>query len=340
MENSLLLELCDLWVSFSGPEGEVQALRGLSLAMAPGEILGLVGESGSGKSTAACAVPGMLPPSGRIVQGKIFLNGQELTALSPRQLARVRGREIGMIFQDPFASLDPLYTVGSQLCEVIRCHDGCDKVHAMERGQELLKAVGIPDPQRQMRLYPHQLSGGLCQRVMIALALAGRPRLLIADEATSALDVTTQAQILELLSQLRRELGMGILLITHDLRITARICDRVAVLYGGRLAECGPAKEILSCPTHPYSRALLRCIPALTAHSPQRPAFIPGQPPDPFHPPAGCAFAERCPHAMKICLYRQPPLGSESPSHMTACWLMERGAGTGTAVPNHSCSQI
>jgi peptide/nickel transport system ATP-binding protein/oligopeptide transport system ATP-binding protein len=313
---SALLEIEDLAVSFRTERGEVEALSGVSFTVGAGESFGVVGESGSGKSLTALAVMGLVPdPPGRISRGTIRFAGEVLDA---KAQARLRGREIAMIFQEPMSALNPVFTVGEQVAEGLRVHEKLSHRAASARAAELLGHVGIPDPVRRLAQYPHELSGGMRQRVMIAAALACRPRLLIADEPTTALDVTIQAQILALLGALQRETGMAVLLITHDLGVIAQVVSRVAVMYAGRVVEGGPVLPVFEAPAHPYTHALLKSIPALNEEAARLPA-IPGSVPVPSAWPAGCRFHPRCAVADAACSAATPPLVAVAPDHAAAC---------------------
>jgi oligopeptide/dipeptide ABC transporter ATP-binding protein len=315
-----LLELHGLHVSFATRDGEVQAVRGVDLPLARGETLALVGESGSGKTVAALAVMGLLDPPGRVVRGSVWFDGLELTALPARELRRLRGRRIAMVFQEPMTSLNPVFTVGDQVAEVLRIHLRMKARQARDEVVALLHRVGIPSPERRIDAYPHELSGGMKQRVMLAMAIACKPDLLIADEPTTALDVTIQAQIMELLAELQREMGMAVLLITHNLGVVAHYAREIAVMYAGRLVERAPVREIFARPEHPYTRALLRSLPRPDrAHEPLE--AIPGTVPSPLHLPPGCAFAPRCTVALPRCPADLPRLVAVRPGHAAACWL-------------------
>ncbi|GIX11698.1 ABC transporter ATP-binding protein [Elioraea sp.] len=314
-----LLEVEDLAVSFRTDRGEVEALSGVTLHLDAGEVIGVVGESGCGKSLTALSVMGLVPdPPGRITAGRIRFRGQDLLALDDAAMARLRGREIAMIFQEPMSALNPVFTVGEQVAEVLRVHEGLGRAAARERAALLLARVGIPDPVRRLAQYPHELSGGLRQRVMIAAALACRPKLLIADEPTTALDVTIQAQILALLADLQREFGMATMLITHDLGVVAQVVRRVVVMYAGKVVEEGPVEAVFARPSHPYTAALMRSIPALAEGQMRLPA-IPGSVPAPGLWPPGCRFAPRCGHAVAACAAGVPPLFPVGPGHRAAC---------------------
>jgi peptide/nickel transport system ATP-binding protein len=341
-----VLEISDLSTQIQLSRSVVHAVGNVDLRIEPGETLGLVGESGCGKSMTGLSVMGLLPPGGRITGGSIRLDGRELVGLPEEELRKLRGNEMAMVFQDPLTSLDPTKTIGYQVAEPVRLHTGASKAAALERAAEVLSLVGLPRPQERLGDYPHQLSGGLRQRVMIAMALACDPKILIADEPTTALDVTIQAQILALLDDLKARLGMALLLITHDLGVIAGHADRVNVMYAGRLVETAATPDLFARMRHPYSRALLASIPALTQPPGQRLASIPGIPPDLARLPAGCRFAARCAKAGEYCDISEPPLTGTSADHLFACWhpvdgplktaaLLKAGAGTegNEAVP-------
>jgi peptide/nickel transport system ATP-binding protein len=316
---SALLAVDGLRTVFRLADGrDAAAVDGVSFGIARGETLGLVGESGSGKSVTALSIVGLVSPPGRVAAGRILFDGTDLATLDEAAMRQVRGRRIGFVFQEPMVALDPVYTIGAQLQETLRAHSLADGHAAARRAVELLDAVHIPDPSRRAREYPHQLSGGLRQRAMIALALAAEPSLLIADEPTTALDVTVQAEILELLADLRRTRGLSMLLITHDLGVMAEMADRVAVMYAGRIAEQGRVREIIDTPRHPYTRALLESIPG-TARG-RRLRAIAGQVPPLAMRPAGCAFAPRCPDRLPAC-DALPISVSVSATHEVACFL-------------------
>ncbi len=318
---SALLRVEALSVAF----GKTEVLDGVSFDIAPGEVLGVVGESGSGKSMTALAMMGLLPPGGRIASGRIVFEDVEVSRLPERELAKMRGARMAMIFQEPMASLNPVLTVGEQIAEVLRHHRGMDRRSAHNEAVSLLKLVEIAAAERRVDEYPHQLSGGMRQRAMIAIALACRPRLLVADEPTTALDATVQAGILDLLRGLRQEFGMAVLLITHDLGVVADICERVVVMYAGRVAETGDAGAIFAEPGHPYTQALLAAIPRLDGPIGTLPA-IAGVVPSPADFPQGCRFAPRCPHAIPACEAAAPALRALAGGTQAACIRAEHAA--------------
>jgi peptide/nickel transport system ATP-binding protein len=319
-----LLGVKDLTVTFHTERGAVRAVDGVTLGIAQAETLGLVGESGSGKSALAQALIRLLPP-GTQIGGELTFGGADVLALDSRGLRQLRGRGIGMVFQDPGATLNPVRTIGAQLTETVRVQLGQGRRAARRSAADLLGQVGLPTPERQLTAYPHELSGGMRQRAMIALALAGEPRLLIADEATTALDVSVQAQILALLRGIIEGRGMSMLLITHDLGVAAGSCDRLAVMYGGRLAELGPAGDVLDRPEHPYTVALLQCVPAVDGVAGRPLPTIEGQAPDPRHRSPGCAFAPRCQLAESRCVKENPLMSPRAGSRLAACWVTESG---------------
>jgi oligopeptide transport system ATP-binding protein len=319
-----VLEVRDLNSSFMTRRGEVRAVRDVSFSLQQGETLALVGESGSGKTATAMSILRMLPGTGRIRSGEIVFQGEDLLRLSQRKMAKIRGRRIGLIPQDPAASLNPLMTVGQHVTELLSVHLGMRGSTARTRTLELLDLVGIPEAGQRIDAYPHQLSGGMRQRVMIALAIACRPALLIADEPTTALDSTVQAQILELIAELSREMHTATILITHNLGIVAGICDRVAVMYGGRIVEVAPRDDLFAEPRHPYTLGLLRCVPRVDRVTAGVFQSIPGQPPDLIGSPSGCSFAPRCEFVGDRCVDETPPLTPELGEHQAACWHQDR----------------
>lgn len=314
-----LLSIEDLSVSFHTEHGIVRAVDGVNLQVDAGETLAIVGESGSGKSVTALSILGLLADNARISGGRTRFDGVDLRALSDIELRGIRGNRISMIFQEPMSSLNPVLTIGRQVAEPIWLHQGKSWEQALEQAAALLNKVTIPDARERLDQYPHHFSGGMRQRVMIAMALACNPRLIIADEPTTALDVTVQAQILELLKNLTRETGAALILITHDLGVVARYAERVAVMYAGRIIETAPARTLYANPSHPYTRGLLAAVPSLTGIPGSRLATIPGQPPNLARLPPGCAFAPRCPHARDACRVAIPPLVEIAHNHTRAC---------------------
>lgn len=311
-------------LSFFTPAGEVKALNDVSIHLAEGEVLGIVGESGSGKSVTAYSLMGLTAYPGRLIGGSLEFNGHLIHEMNENQMRKIRGSEISIIFQDPMTSLNPVYTIGNQICEMILLHTDKNRHQARERAVELLTLVGINEPEKRLKQYPHELSGGMRQRVMIAIALACEPKLLIADEPTTALDVTIQAQILELMMELKEKLGMAIIMITHDLGVVASMCDKIAVMYAGKVAEYGTIDEIFYNPSHEYTKGLLRSIPKLNEKEHNRLIPIEGSPIDMLNPPAGCPFAPRCDSCMKICLRQMPEYTNLSELHYSACWLLQK----------------
>ncbi len=319
-----LVDIRNERLSFFTPAGEVKALNDVTLQVREGEVLGIVGESGSGKSVTAYSLMGLTAYPGRLIGGDLFFNGHHINAMKERQLRKMRGNEISIIFQDPMTSLNPVYTIGNQIREVMLLHTNKTRKQADERAKELLRLVGINEPERRLKQYPHELSGGMRQRVMIAIALACEPKLLIADEPTTALDVTIQAQILELMMDLKKKLGMAIMLITHDLGVVAGTCDRIAVMYGGKVVEYGTTDEVFYHPAHEYTKGLLQSIPNLAESGHSRLVPIEGSPVDMLNPPAGCPFAPRCRACMKVCLAHMPAYTQLSELHYSACWLLDK----------------
>ena len=311
-------------LSFFTPAGEVKALNDVSIHLNDGEVLGIVGESGSGKSVTAYSLMGLTAYPGKLVGGTIDFNGHRINDLSEKEFRKIRGNEVSIIFQDPMTSLNPVYTIGNQIMEVILLHTDKNKEQARARAKELLELVGINEPEKRLKQYPHELSGGMRQRVMIAIALACEPKLLIADEPTTALDVTIQAQILELMRELKEKLGMAIIMITHDLGVVASMCDRIAVMYAGRIVEYGTTDDIFYNPKHEYTKGLLKSIPRLDAKEHERLVPIEGTPIDLLNPPAGCPFAPRCSNCMKICLREMAPVTTFDDVHYTQCWMNQK----------------
>lgn len=320
-----LLEVKDLHVSFFTPAGEVKAVGGISYDLNYGEVMGIVGESGSGKSVEAYSIIGLLQSPGKVVGGSITLEGEDVLSKSKQEMVALRGNKVAMIFQNPMTCLNPVYTIGNQLIEALKAHDKeVSKEEAAKRAMEMLTLVGINNVEKRMKQYPHELSGGMRQRVMIAIALACEPKLLIADEPTTALDVTIQAQILELMMELKEKLGMAIIMITHDLGVVANMCDKIAVMYAGKVVEYGTTDDIFYRPSHEYTKGLLRSIPRLDEKEKTRLVPIEGSPVDMLNPPAGCPFAPRCDSCMKICLKQMPEYTDLSDIHYSACWLLQK----------------
>ena len=326
-----LLEVNNLHTSFFTPAGEVRAVNGVSFSLERGKVLGIVGESGSGKSVTAYSIMQILASTGKIVDGSIKLDGQELVNAGEKVMKTVRGNRVSIIFQDPMTSLNPTYTIGHQLVEAITLHTNRNKKQAWDRAVEMLRLVNINEPEKRMKQYPYEHSGGMRQRIMIAMALACEPDILIADEPTTALDVTIQAQILDLMKDLQKELGMAIIMITHDLGVVAQLCDEVIVMYAGSICEQGTADEIFYNPKHEYTKGLMRSIPtADTAGTKLRP--ISGTPIDLLNMPKGCPFAPRCDNAMKICLRERCERMEINKEHMAACWMnVKEQSGTDAA---------
>ncbi len=322
-----LLEVKNLHVSFFTPAGEVKAVNGISYDVDYDEVMGIVGESGSGKSVEAYSIIGLLQSPGKVMEGSITLEGEDMLAKTPSEMVDYRGSQVAMIFQNPMTCLNPVYTIGNQLTEALRAHDkSISKEDADKRAMEMLEQVGINNVEKRMKQYPHELSGGMRQRVMIAMGLICHPKLLIADEPTTALDVTIQAQILELMKELQKKNHMGIIFITHNLGVVAEVCDKVSVMYAGKMVEQGPVDEIFYEPGHPYTMGLLRSMPRVDAESYERLIPIEGSPVDMLNPPEGCPFAPRCEHAMKVCLQKMPPYVELGDNHRAACWLRVQDA--------------
>ena len=330
----VLLDVRNLQTQFSTAGGIVRAVDGVSWDVRSGETVALVGESGCGKSVSALSVMRLVAaPAGRIVGGQILFKGRDLLTLSDEEMRKVRGGEIGMIFQEPMTSLNPVLTIGRQLTEPVEIHLGMSSAQSRARAVELLSLVGIADPERRLRQYPHQFSGGMRQRMMIAMALSCNPALILADEPTTALDVTIQAQILELMKGLSRRLGVAMLIITHNLGVVARYASRVNVMYAGKIVERGTAREIYAHPRHPYTLGLLRSVPRLDEPRRAKLQPIQGQPPDLSRLPAGCSFAPRCAFAIERCRIETPPLDAVGPEHVSACWVANELAQLARAVP-------
>lgn len=318
-----LLSVKDLHISFTTDHGEVQAVNGVSFNLDAGKVLGIVGESGSGKSVTAYSIMQILADNGRITSGEILYKGEDISRWGESKMQDFRGKCCSIIFQDPMTSLNPVFTIGSQIAEAVLLHTKSSKHEAMEKALEMLKLVGINEPEKRLKQYPYELSGGMRQRVMIAMALACEPDILIADEPTTALDVTIQAQILELMQSLQKKLGMAIIMVTHDLGVIAEMCDEIVVMYGGRFCERGTADEIFYNPRHEYTRGLLRSIPNIT-NMKERLVPISGTPINMLNMPKGCAFCARCDKAMKICLEQVPEERIINESHRASCWINTR----------------
>ena len=322
MQTARILDIQGLKVHFSTDDGWVRAVDGVDIGVDRGETVSIVGESGCGKTVTAMTILKLIAmPPGKIVDGRILWQGRDLVPLGPDGMRKVRAKEIGFVFQEPMTSLNPVYTVGAQIAESVREHEGLSRKAALDRAAEMLRLVNIPNPQRRVDDYPHQFSGGMRQRVMIAMALACNPKLLIADEPTTALDVTIQAQILDLLNEMKERLGMAVLLITHAMGVVAETAQRVVVMYAGKVVEEAPVEALFARPLHPYTQGLIRSIPRLdlAATEHRRLEAIPGTVPSLLHPPVGCRFAARCPHATEECRRQEPPLREIAPGHKAAC---------------------
>jgi oligopeptide transport system ATP-binding protein len=317
-----ILEVSDLHTEFLTEHGIVKAVRGASFYIDLGETLGVVGESGSGKSVTMLSIMGLIEsPPGKVTQGEVYFDGINLVDLSSEEIRNIRGKDIAMVFQDPMTSLNPVFTIGEQLFEALRAHKPLSKKECRRQSADLLNLVGIPEPLRALDDYPHQFSGGMRQRVMIAMALSCNPRLLIADEPTTALDVTVQEQLLELIENLRDQMNMSVIWITHDLGVVAGISDRVLVMYAGRIVEKGPVHKIFADPRHPYTLGLLRSIPRLDSTEDKHLDVIPGSPPDLIRLPQGCTFAPRCQFRVDQCLQEEPPIEEVEEGRFSACWV-------------------
>nr|WP_263327586.1 ABC transporter ATP-binding protein [Neobacillus sp. Marseille-Q6967] len=321
-----ILQVKDLQVSFTTYGGEVKAVRGVSFDLHKGETLAIVGESGCGKSVTSQSIMRLIPdPPGKIAGGEILFKGKDLLRLKEPELRKIRGANISMIFQDPMTALNPTLTIGEQIMEGILQHEKLSRTKAKKAAVEMLKLVGIPSPEQRLKQYPHQFSGGMRQRIVIAMALICKPDVLIADEPTTALDVTIQAQILELFREIQKKTGVSIILITHDLGVVAQVANRIAVMYAGKIVELGTRREIFYQPKHPYTQGLLQSVPRLDIEKAEL-VPIPGSPPDLFSPPAGCAFTARCPYAMEVCDRVYPFSTSLSNQHHVDCWLQDERA--------------
>lgn len=319
-----LVEIKNEKLSFFTPVGEVKALNDVSFHVEEGEVLGIVGESGSGKSVTAYSLMGLTAYPGKLIGGSIYFNGHQIEQMNEKEISKIRGNEVSIIFQDPMTSLNPVFTIGNQIRESILLHTDLNKKQAKARSIELLNLVGINEPEKRLKQYPHELSGGMRQRVMIAIALACEPKLLIADEPTTALDVTIQAQILELMIELKEKMKMAIIMITHDLGIVASMCDKIAVMYAGKIVEYGTADDIFYNPKHEYTKGLLKSIPRMDAKEHERLVPIEGTPIDLLNPPKGCPFAPRCSNCMKVCIREMPPISIFSETHYTQCFMNQK----------------
>ena len=324
MAEEFLVNIQEERLSFFTPAGEVKALNNVSIQMKEGEVLGIVGESGSGKSVTAYSIMGLTAQNGKIVGGTVDFNGHAIQNMTEKEFRKIRGNEVSIIFQDPMTSLNPVWTIGNQIAEAVSLHTDKKGKAARDRAKELLELVGINEPEKRLKQYPHELSGGMRQRVMIAIALACEPKLLIADEPTTALDVTIQAQILELMQELKKKLGMGIIMITHDLGVVASMCDYIAVMYAGEIVEYGTTDDIFYNPKHEYTKGLLRSIPKFHEKDYSRLVPIDGQPVDLLNPPKGCGFAPRCASCMKICLEVKPEKNYYGGVHYARCLLQQK----------------
>jgi len=321
-----MIQIKNLHVQFSTYGGRVQAVRGVSFDLHKGETLAIVGESGCGKSVTSQSIMRLIPtPPGRITSGSILFKGQDLTKLSEKKMRDIRGADISMIFQDPMTALNPTLRVGEQIAENIMQHENISKEKAKEKAFEMLELVGIPNPKERLKQYPHEFSGGMRQRIVIAMALVCNPEVLIADEPTTALDVTIQAQILELFKDIQQKTDVSIVLITHDLGVVAQVADRVAVMYAGKIVEIGTRRDIFYTPQHPYTKGLLRSVPRLDLYESEL-VPIAGSPPDLFAPPSGCSFAPRCPYVMEVCDRMYPVSTKLKESHQVHCWLQDERA--------------
>jgi len=330
-QDGTLIEVRDLAISFFNKSGEVQAVRGIDYTLRRGEVLGIVGESGSGKSVSSHAILRLTPPSGKVKSGQILFDGKDILQMNKKEIQALRGNRIAMIFQDPMTSLDPLFTVEYQINESLKKHTSLDAASRKKRVIELLELVGINQPERRAKQYPYEFSGGMRQRVMIATALSWDPERLIADEPTTALDVTIQAQIIDLLKELKERLGMAIIFITHDLGVVSDICDDIIVMYAGKIVETGTKRDIFYQHKHPYTEGLLASVPDIDQDVAEKLVPIKGNPPDMSCVKEGCAFAPRCKYAMQACVREDPPLIEIEGTHAAACWKVLRDAQQGTA---------
>ena len=316
-----ILSVKDLSVSFNAFAGKVHAVRDVNFDLYKGETLAIVGESGSGKSVTTKAILGILAKNGHIDSGTIMYQGQDMAKYKEADFYKIRGKRISLVFQDPLSALNPIMKIGKQITEVIKNHQKVTDAEARARAIELMGQVGIPSPEKRLNQYPHEFSGGMRQRIIIAIALANNPKLIIADEPTTALDVTIQAQVLDLIRDMKEKMNSSVIMITHDLGVVASLCDRILIMYGGKIVESGSDREIFYDPKHPYTRGLLQCV-----HNPEKKEKlkpIAGSPPDLLKPPAGCPFVDRCPEAMKVCKLYMPEVTTYSATHQCACWLEE-----------------
>ncbi|NLY09826.1 MAG: ABC transporter ATP-binding protein [Tissierellia bacterium] len=326
-----LLEVKNLEVSFYTHAGEVKAVGGIDYNLGYNEVMGIVGESGSGKSVEAYSIMGLLANPGKVKGGEVFFEGEDILKYSKKQMEDFRGNKASMIFQNPMTCLNPVYTIGNQLMEAILVHKKISRQEAWDKAVSMLELVGISNPERRMKQYPHELSGGMRQRVMIGMGLICEPKLLIADEPTTALDVTIQAQILELMKTIQQKTKMSIIFITHNLGVVAKICDKVSVMYAGKIVEQGTVDDIFYSPSHPYTLGLMRSMPRIDASEHERLVSIEGTPVDMLNPPEGCGFAARCDHCMKLCLRAHPPMVDLGNGHKSSCWLLTMVPGKGGA---------
>ena len=329
-----LLDVKNLHTSFFTHLGEVQAIRDVSFGLDKGEIIGIVGESGSGKSVTSLSIMGLLAYPGRVKDGEILFNGEDLLKKKKSEMRKIQGDHIAMIFQDPMTSLNPLFKIGDQITEAILTHHKIKKEDAKKRALEMLRLVGIPSPEKRFHSYPHEFSGGMRQRAMIAIALACKPEILIADEPTTALDVTIQAQIMELIGELQKELDMAMILVTHDLGVVASVADKIQVMYAGKIVERGDVREIFYQSTHPYTRALLDSVPKIHSTNKETLYSLKGTPPDLINPPVGCSFAPRCEYGMNICRKKYPELTKFSDTQECNCWLHDPRADVSNLPEN------
>lgn len=319
-----LLEVKDLRVCFYTPVGEVKAVNGISYNLNYGEVMGIVGESGSGKSVEAYSIMGLLQPPGKVIGGSITFEGRDVLAMNKRERREFRGSQVSMIFQNPMTCLNPVYTIGAQMVEALRVHQKISKKDALEKVKEILLSVGISNVEQRVNQYPHELSGGMRQRVMIAMGLICHPKVLIADEPTTALDVTIQAQILELMKEIQKKTDMAIIFITHNLGVVAEICDKVCVMYAGHIVERANVRDLFYHSAHPYTKGLLRSMPRVDAEDYERLIPIAGTPVDMLDPPTGCPFHPRCEQCMRICTEKEPPTVKVGEDHESACWLLSK----------------